>query len=167
MNKRLLSILTILSVIVVLLLYFHCNKRKESTNNAINELKKEQLISFIERKTSRKIQEPATLYELNKEGNSNSNYMVLFINSSCSFCIGQLLSKMALLEDVFYNENLLIATNDTMSLSFYFNETIVDNIKMIPISNKDNDSISNYNGCLFKIKDNKTIDMMDINKLLY
>ena len=74
---------------------------------------------------------------------------------------------MALLEDVFYNENLLIATNDTMTLSYYINEILVDNIKMIPISKEDNDSISKYNGCLFKIKDNKTIDMIDINKLLY
>lgn len=166
MNKRLLSILTILSVIVVLLLCFHYNTIIGLPNNAIKESKEEQLISFIERQTIRNIQEPSTIVELNNhKGTVPDNCLIYFVNSGCSFCISELFTIISVFENLHLNERIIYAANDTITLSYYMNQYgYYDNL-IIALSKTDCDSITFLNGHIYKIRNSRTVDMIDIKDL--
>lgn len=162
MKKKQVTIITLLSAIFVGVLLVVYNKT-ESNNASVDDYKykREQLLSFFERQTIRTIQAPETLSELiGQKDFVLDNFSIYFVNSSCSFCIGELLSNMALLEATSLNEKLFIATNDTMTLSYYMSESLRHlNNKIIATSKADSDSIEKLNGRIYKIRNNKTIDM--------
>jgi hypothetical protein len=165
-KKRVIIIALLLAIFAGVLLVIY-NKKVSTIDDY--KYKSEQLLSFFERKTIRIIKEPATLSELIAQKDFViDDFSIYFVNSSCSFCIGELLSNLALLETTTLNEKLFIATNDTIALSYYLSESLMhlDN-RIIVTSKEDSDSIAKLNGLIYKIRNKKTIDMIDLHNLFY
>lgn len=119
----------------------------------------EQVKSFMDiQECSKEI--PNILSSVSYDINNKNEEVLCIVDSECSFCIARFIKLYQTIHSIDKTKPLTAITNDSISLRFYIDKTIPNDVDKISIYSYDGDFDYVWNGFCYHIYDGKVLSSM-------